>query len=66
MIGLFAQWEAGWPQQNQEKCFKLKNVLNLINITLCEMRIWSPINQIDFWLLGVFYTGKEHRLGALS
>ncbi len=28
--------------------------------------IWSPMNQQDFWLQGVFYTGKELRLGALS
>ncbi len=28
--------------------------------------IWSPINQQDLWLTGVFYTGKELRLGALS
>ncbi len=26
---------------------------------LSEISIWSPINQQDFWLPGVFYTGKE-------
>ncbi len=26
---------------------------------MSEISIWSPINQQDFWLPGVFYTGKE-------
>ncbi len=29
---------------------------------MSEIIIWSPINQQDFWLPGVFYTGKELRL----
>ncbi len=33
---------------------------------MSEIIIWSPINQLDVWLPGVFYTGKELRLGALS
>ncbi len=31
-----------------------------------EISIWPPINQQDVLLPGVFYTGKELRLGALS
>ncbi len=33
---------------------------------MSQIIIWSPINQQDFWLPGVFYTGKELRLGVLS
>ncbi len=33
---------------------------------MSQISIWSPINQQDFWLTGVFYTGKELRLEALS
>ncbi len=33
---------------------------------MSQISIWSPINQQDFWLQDVFYTGKELRLGALS
>ncbi len=33
---------------------------------MSEISIRSPINQQDFWLTGVFYTGNELRLGALS
>ncbi len=33
---------------------------------MSQISIWSPINQQDFWLPGVFYTGKELRLRALS
>ncbi len=29
---------------------------------MSEISIWSPINKHDFWLPGVFYTGKEHSL----
>ncbi len=29
---------------------------------MSQISIWSPINQQDFWLPGVFYTGKELRL----
>ncbi len=36
----------------------------LICILMSEISIWSPINQQDFWLPGVFYTGKELRLGG--
>ncbi len=32
---------------------------------MIQISIWSPINQQDFWLPGVFYTGNELRLGAL-
>ncbi len=30
----------------------------LICMLMSEISIWSPINQQDFWLPGVFYTGK--------
>ncbi len=33
---------------------------------MSEISIWSPINQQDVWLLGVFYADKVLRLGALS
>ncbi len=33
---------------------------------MSEVSIWYNINQQDFWLPGVFYAGKELRLGALS
>ncbi len=33
---------------------------------MSQINIWSPVNQQDFWLPGVFYTDKELRLGALS
>ncbi len=33
---------------------------------MSQIIIWSPTNQQDFWLSGVFYTGQELRLGALS
>ncbi len=29
---------------------------------MSEISIWPPINKHDFWLPGVFYTGKEHSL----
>ncbi len=35
------------------------------NYVMSEISIWSPVNQKDFWLPGVFYTCKELRLGAL-
>ncbi len=38
----------------------------LISILMSQISIWSPINQQDFWLPGVFYTDCELRLGALS
>ncbi len=34
----------------------------LICILMSQTSILSPINQQDFWLPGVFYTGKELRL----
>ncbi len=43
-----------------------ENSYKLICILISQISIWSPINQQDFWLPGVFYTGKELRLGALS
>ncbi len=33
---------------------------------MSQISIWYPTNRQDFWLPGVFYTGKEMRLGALS
>ncbi len=33
---------------------------------MSQISIWSPINQQDFWLPDVFYSGNELRLGALS
>ncbi len=38
----------------------------LICILMSQIRIWSSINQQDFCLPGIFYTGKELRLGAQS
>ncbi len=38
----------------------------LICFLMSEISIWSLINQQDFWLPCVYYTGKELRLGALS
>ncbi len=32
---------------------------------MSQISISSPINQQDFWLPGVFYTGNELRLGAV-
>ncbi len=43
----------------------LKKV-KLICILMSQISILPLINQQDFWLPGVFYTGKELRLGALS
>ncbi len=31
---------------------------------MSQISIWSPINQQDVWLPGVFYTSKELRLGV--
>ncbi len=36
-----------------------KKSYKLICILMSQISIWSPINQQDFWLPGVFYTGKE-------
>ncbi len=61
MVGLFEQWKTGKIQKNAfQKSYKL------ICILMSQISIWSPINQQDFWLPGVFYTGNELRLGALS
>ncbi len=38
----------------------------LISILMSQIGIWSSFNQQDFWFPGIFYTGKELRLGALS
>ncbi len=38
----------------------------LLIVLMSQISILSPINQQDFWLPGVFYTGKDLRLGALS
>ncbi len=53
-------------QNNNKKIQKnaFQKSYKLICILMSES-IWSPINQQDFWLPGVFYTGKELRLGAL-
>ncbi len=55
-------------QNNNKKIQKnaFQNSYKLICILMGEIIIWSPINQQDFWLPCVFYTGKELRLGALS
>ncbi len=44
----------------------LKKSYKLICILMSQISIWSPVNQQDFCLPGIFYTGKELRLGALS
>ncbi len=62
-IILFEQWEQ-WEQKIPEKC--IKKSYKLICILMSEISIWSFINQQDFWLPDVFYTGKELRLGELS
>ncbi len=51
-------------KKNQKNAFQKR--YKLICILMSERSIWSPISQQDFWLPGVFYTGKELRLGALS
>ncbi len=56
-------------QNNNNKIIQknaFENSYTLICILISQISIWSPINQQDFWLPGVFYTGKELRLGALS
>ncbi len=64
MVGLFEQWETEYQQKIQKNAFdkSYKSICILMN----EISIWYPINQQDFWLPGVFYTGKELRLRALS
>ncbi len=51
-------------QNNKENTFK--KMYKLICILMSQIRIWSSINQQDFCLPGIFYTGKELRLGAQS
>ncbi len=54
-------------QNNNKKISKcISKSYELICILMSQISIWSPINQQDFWLPGVLYTGKELRLGALS
>ncbi len=53
-------------RQNNKKKHTFKKSYKLICILMSQIRIWSPINQQDFCLPGIFYTGKELRLGALS
>ncbi len=62
MVGLFEQWETEQQQQSRKK--KLSKSYTLILILMSEISILSPINQQDFWLPGVFYTGNKLRLGA--
>ncbi len=52
------------PKKIQKNAFQKS--YKLICILMSEISIWSPINEQDFWLPDVFYTGKELRLGALS
>ncbi len=56
MVGLFEQWETEYQQKIQTNAFK--ESYTLICILLSQISIGSPINQQDFWLPGVFYTGK--------
>ncbi len=56
-----------WTERDRITTTKIqKNLLNffykLICILMSEISIWSPINQEDFWLPGVFYTGEKLRL----
>ncbi len=52
--------------EKQQQKIQKNDLHKLICILMSQISIWSPINQQDFWLPGVFYTGKELRLGALS
>ncbi len=63
MVGLF---ELGDRTTTKIQKNTFQKLYKLINILMSEKSIWSPINQQDFWLPGVFYTSKELRLGALS
>ncbi len=49
-------------KRNSEK--RIKKSYKLICILMSQISIWSPINQQDFWLPGVFNTGKELRISA--
>ncbi len=35
---------------------------NFYKFNVIKVKMWSSINQQDFCLPGVFYTGKEHSL----
>ncbi len=57
MVGLFEQWKTGKIQKSAfQKSYKL------ICILMSQISIWSPINQQDFWLPGVFYTAIRSTL----
>ncbi len=61
MVGLFEQWET-WQQKKSRKTH-----LKKIDVHFNESyKYLIPINQQDFWLPGVLYTGNKLRLGALS
>ncbi len=69
MVGLFEQWENNRittkkSRKTQKNTFQKS--YKLICILMSQISIWSPINHQDFWLPGVFYTGEDLRLGALS
>ncbi len=53
-------------QNNKNNKNAFKKSYTSICILMSEVSIWSPINQHDFWLPGIFYTGNKLRLGALS
>ncbi len=60
-----------WTERQNNKNKKIqknpfKKMYKLICVFMSQISIWSSINQQDFLLSGVFYTGKELRLGALS
>ncbi len=66
MVGLFEQWETEYQRTNKIQKNVIQKSYKLICILMSQIGIWSPINQQDFWLPDVFYTGKALRLGALS
>ncbi len=66
MVGLFEQWETEYQRTNKIQKNAIQKSYKLICILMSQISIWSPINQQDFWLQDVFYTGKALRLGALS
>ncbi len=66
MVGLFKHWEFNSElEKKKNKKNAFQKSYKFICILMSEISIWSPTNQQDFWLPGVFYTGKELR-GALS
>ncbi len=56
MVSLFEQWETEHQQIIQKNAFKKS--YTLICILMSQVSILSPINQQDFLLPDVFYTGK--------